>query len=205
MIHHNQKNRFEVQPKDGIYLARACQGHSVSHVRDELLLTALSVRDTPEYAAHGTFCDFYESILRQGLVAGGQQGQSFRRHVRVLEKLPCNCTSSSLELTLSTGTSSIGRPRDFRGRVCVACAPDSSSTDCAWGGGVSGTRSMSGDALAAWACPLSSWRRPPSPASPGAGAVALSCTRSTWMNAAGLNLRAIAQLRLLTNSSRTHL
>ena len=67
---------------------RACQGHSVSHVRDELLLTALSVRDTPEYAAHGTYYDFHESILCQGLVAGGQQGQSFRRRVHMLEELP---------------------------------------------------------------------------------------------------------------------
>ena len=87
VIHHNQKNRFEVQPKDGTYLVRACQCHSVSHVRDELLLTALSARDTPEYAAHGTYYDFYESILRQGLVAGGQQGQSFCRHVHMVEEL----------------------------------------------------------------------------------------------------------------------
>ena len=47
VLHHNQKSRFEVQPKDGAYLVRACQGHSVSHVRDELLLTALSVRAKP--------------------------------------------------------------------------------------------------------------------------------------------------------------
>ena len=61
--------RFWRQPRDGTYLVRACQGHSVSHVRDELLLTALSVRDTPEYAAHGPCYDLYESVLRQGLVA----------------------------------------------------------------------------------------------------------------------------------------
>ena len=41
---------------------RACQGHSVSHV--------IPVRDTPEYAAHGTYYDFYESILRQPRYGG---------------------------------------------------------------------------------------------------------------------------------------
>ena len=61
VIHHNQKNRFEVQPKDGAYQVRASQGHSVSHVRDDLILTVLSVDDTPEHAAHGTYYDFYES------------------------------------------------------------------------------------------------------------------------------------------------
>ena len=66
----------------------ASQGHSVSHVRDDLILTALSVDDTPEYAAHGTYYDFYESILRLRIVAGGQQGQSFRRHVHMVEELP---------------------------------------------------------------------------------------------------------------------
>ena len=66
-------SRFEVQPKDGTYLVRASQGHSVSHVRDDLILTALSVDDTPEYAAHGTYYDFYESILRLGIVAGGRR------------------------------------------------------------------------------------------------------------------------------------
>eukprot|EP00439_Symbiodinium_sp_Y106_P053665 s5701_g7.t1 len=81
VIHHNQKNRFEVSFQRGHYQVRALQGHSISHVRDDLVLTQLSIEDTPEYAAHGTYYDFYESILRHGLMAGGQQGPSFRRHV----------------------------------------------------------------------------------------------------------------------------
>ena len=88
MIHHNQKNRFEVSFQSGHYQVRALQGHSISHVRDDLVLTQLSMEDTPEYAAHGTYYDFYESILRYGLMAGGQQGPSFRRHVHLVEQLP---------------------------------------------------------------------------------------------------------------------
>ena len=67
---------------------RALQGHSISHVRDDLVLPKLSVEDTPEYAAHGTFYDFYESITRHGLMAGGLQGQPFRRHVHLAQELP---------------------------------------------------------------------------------------------------------------------
>ena len=48
----------------------------IRHVRDELVL------------AHGTYYDFYESILRRGLMAGGQQGPSFRHHVHLVEQLP---------------------------------------------------------------------------------------------------------------------
>ena len=54
VIHYNLKSRFEVRPVDGTYSVRALQGHSISHVRDDLILTKLSVADTPEYAAHGT-------------------------------------------------------------------------------------------------------------------------------------------------------
>ena len=88
VIHYNLKSRFEVRPVDGTYSVRALQGHSISHVRDDLILTKLSVEDTPEYAAHGTFYDFYESIARRGLMAGGLQGQSFRRHVHLVQELP---------------------------------------------------------------------------------------------------------------------
>ena len=88
MIHHNHKSRFEVRPEDGTYSVRALQGHSISHVRDDLILTKLSVADAPEYAAHGTFYDFYESITHRGLMAGGLQGQSFRRHVHLVQELP---------------------------------------------------------------------------------------------------------------------
>ena len=69
-------------------MVRAMQGHSIPHVKDELLLSLLTVEGTPEYAAHGTYYDFYESILKRGLVAGGQQGTAFRRHVHLVEYLP---------------------------------------------------------------------------------------------------------------------
>ena len=51
-------------------MARAMQGHSIPHVNE----------GTPQYAARGTYYDFYESILKRGLVAGGQQGAAFRRN-----------------------------------------------------------------------------------------------------------------------------
>eukprot|EP00439_Symbiodinium_sp_Y106_P026837 s3599_g3.t1 len=88
VIHYNQKNRFEVCFQRGHYQVRALHGHSISHVRDDLVLTQLSIEDTPEYGAHGTYYDFYESILRRGLMAGGQQGPSFRRRVHLVEQLP---------------------------------------------------------------------------------------------------------------------
>ena len=37
---------------------------------------------------HGTYYDFYESILRRGLMAGGQQGKTTRKHVHLVEYLP---------------------------------------------------------------------------------------------------------------------
>ena len=86
VIHYNKKSRFQVGVRDGRYLVRAMQGHSIVHVRDELLLTLLSEDEAPEYAAHGT--DFYESILKHGLVAGGQQGAACRRHIHMVATLP---------------------------------------------------------------------------------------------------------------------
>ena len=88
VIHYNQKNRFEISHCDGAYLVRARQGHSIDHIQNELILTRLTVDDTPEFVAHGTYYDFYESIVRYGLMAGGRQGQSFRRHVHLVEQLP---------------------------------------------------------------------------------------------------------------------
>ncbi|CAE7314010.1 TRPT1, partial [Symbiodinium sp. CCMP2592] len=88
VIHYNQKSRFEVCFQQGIYLVRALQGHSISHIRDDLVLTPLSVDQTPEYAAHGTFYDFYGSILQHGLMAGGRHGPTFRRHIQLVEWLP---------------------------------------------------------------------------------------------------------------------
>ena len=41
VIHHNHKSRFEVRPEDGTYSVRALQGHSISHVRDDLIQSSL--------------------------------------------------------------------------------------------------------------------------------------------------------------------
>ena len=75
------KSRFEVRFQNASYQVRALQGHSTAHVKDELVLTQLSAQEIPEYCAHGTYYDFYESILRRGLMAGGQQGKTTRKHV----------------------------------------------------------------------------------------------------------------------------
>ena len=62
VVHYNHKSRFEVRFKNASYQVRALQGHSIAHVKDELVLTHLSAQEIPEYCAHGTYYDFYESI-----------------------------------------------------------------------------------------------------------------------------------------------
>ena len=86
VVHYNHKSRFEVRFKNASYQVRALQGHSIAHVK--LVLTQLSAQEIPEYCAHGTYYDFYESILSRGLMAGGQQGKTTRKHVRLVEYLP---------------------------------------------------------------------------------------------------------------------
>ena len=80
VVHYNHKSRFEVRFRNASYQVRALQNHSIAHVKDELVLTQLSAQEIPEYCAHGTYYDFYESILCKGLMAG--------KHVHLVEYLP---------------------------------------------------------------------------------------------------------------------
>ena len=83
VVRNNHKCRFEVRFQNASYQVRAFEGHSIPHVKDELVLTQLSAQEIPEYCAHGTYYDFYESILRMALMAGGQQGKTTRKHVHL--------------------------------------------------------------------------------------------------------------------------
>ena len=50
---------------------RAVQGHSIRKVDNEAVLTKLGEHELPKIAVHGTYWDFYHSILDRGLLAGG--------------------------------------------------------------------------------------------------------------------------------------
>ena len=47
---------------------RAVQGHSIRTVDNAAALTKLGEKDIPEIAVHGTYWDFYHSILEPGLL-----------------------------------------------------------------------------------------------------------------------------------------
>ena len=80
-VHSNDKKRFELLHEGTQVSIRAIQGHSMRHVEDEQLLTPLDQADPwlPTVCVHGTYRRHAESILQQGLLAGG--GKSQRKHV----------------------------------------------------------------------------------------------------------------------------
>lgn len=76
-----EKKRFDLSQESGDLLIRASQGHSMKVVSDEQLLTPLNAQqpDLPCVCVHGTYRKHLQSILQQGLLAGG--GTSARNHV----------------------------------------------------------------------------------------------------------------------------
>ena len=80
-VHSNDKKRFELLQEGTQVFIRATQGHSMRYVEDEQLLTPLDQADPllPTVCVHGTYRRHVESILQQGLLAGG--GKSQRKHV----------------------------------------------------------------------------------------------------------------------------
>ena len=67
----NAKQRFALDPTTNC--VRAVQGHSVP-VSTALLMRALTMAQAPMYALHGTTRQYYDSIARLGLKAGGLGG-----------------------------------------------------------------------------------------------------------------------------------
>jgi len=83
VVQASDKKRFELKVEDGLLLIRAVQGHSMKVIDDKELLTELTINDPdlPPVCVHGTYRKHHESILLNGLLAGGGQGQVFRNHV----------------------------------------------------------------------------------------------------------------------------
>ena len=86
VVETNSKKRFEIKTEiiEGIETTfiRATQGHSISFVNDELLLTPiLSAAEIP-ICLHGTYCRFKDSIIANGLK------KMSRNHIHFASGLP---------------------------------------------------------------------------------------------------------------------
>jgi len=86
----SDKKRFEIMRCDETSYIRAVQGHSMKEVHEEDLITPITKEDGnfPEVCVHGTYRRHLPSILRQGLVAGGKNGQTWRNHVHFGSREP---------------------------------------------------------------------------------------------------------------------
>lgn len=86
----SDKQRFAMlEEADGRTLIRANQGHSMEGIdMDELCGSPVVELDDGEVCCHGTYESHLESILAQGLLAGGKHGQSFRRTVHFAVRPP---------------------------------------------------------------------------------------------------------------------
>lgn len=83
VVKQSDKKRFDMTMEDGQQMIRAVQGHSIKVVQDEQLLRRLVLEDSdlPEKCVHGTYRRHYEKIRAGGLLAGGKNGQGFRKHI----------------------------------------------------------------------------------------------------------------------------
>ncbi len=81
VVRTNDKKRFELVEEAGEVFVRASQGHSMEQVEDEQLLEALNQADPslPSVCVRGTYSSCVQSILQNGILAGG--GTSMRKHV----------------------------------------------------------------------------------------------------------------------------
>jgi 2'-phosphotransferase len=85
------KKRFTVAQIDGSLRIRANQGHSMKEVMDDVLLEPLQpdmAGGLPDEIVHGTFLRHWNSILEEGLLAGGRNGAESRNHVHFATGLP---------------------------------------------------------------------------------------------------------------------
>ena len=98
VVSENDKQRFQLEWLDtdadfnqdgfwGLQLSvRAVQGHSLTQIDPSLVLTELDLSQIPEVAAHGTYWDYYKSIIQHGLLAGGPSRPW--THIHLTEWLP---------------------------------------------------------------------------------------------------------------------
>jgi len=86
----SDKQRFGlIEDDQGRTLIRANQGHSMEGIdMDELCGSPVLDLEEGEVCCHGTYESHLESILSRGLLAGGKQGQSFRKTVHFSVRPP---------------------------------------------------------------------------------------------------------------------
>ena len=99
VVSENDKQRFQHEwldadadfNQDGPWgqqlYVRAVQGHSLTRIDPSLVLTELDLSRIAEIVpAHGTYYDYYKSIIQHGLLAGGPSRS--RTHIHLTEWLP---------------------------------------------------------------------------------------------------------------------
>ena len=67
IVDNNNKNRFSLDFKSNYYYIRANQGHSISKVKDSLLLTEITDPNYINTAVHSTFKESISLIKKNGL------------------------------------------------------------------------------------------------------------------------------------------
>eukprot|EP00438_Fugacium_kawagutii_P031689 Skav232918 [mRNA] locus=scaffold1477:747872:748534:- [translate_table: standard] len=77
----DDKNRFELKGQGRRMMIRAVQGHSIKVVEDNALLQPIDPNNLPECCVHGTYWNNFENIKKNGLLAGGRRGRTYRNHV----------------------------------------------------------------------------------------------------------------------------
>mmetsp|Transcript_81231 Transcript_81231/g.230099 ORF Transcript_81231/g.230099 Transcript_81231/m.230099 type:complete len:254 (-) Transcript_81231:4-765(-) len=102
IVETNDKQRFTLQEEEGAggrLLIRANQGHSMEGIdMDELCGSPVSELNPGEVCCHGTYEHCLQSILKDGLKAGGKHGQSFRRNVHFSIRPPGEAVVSGMRL-----------------------------------------------------------------------------------------------------------
>lgn len=100
LVRTNDKQRFALlEASDGQVMIRANQGHSMEGIdMDELCGQPVSELREGEVCCHGTYERHLASILKQGLKAGGTQGQTFRKDVHFSVKPPGEAVVSGMRL-----------------------------------------------------------------------------------------------------------
>ena len=67
IVENNDKKRYEVKVKDGLEYIRATQGHSITEVKTEELLTVIEDPFSFVHVVHGTYKEPLPLIMKGGL------------------------------------------------------------------------------------------------------------------------------------------
>ena len=103
------KQRFQLQwcetfrdfceegPQGLWLMVRAVQGHSMAQVDADQVLERLEPHTMPQVAVHGSYWDYYKSIYKQSLLAGGPKRS--RTHIHLTQWLPKDRPLSGMRTT----------------------------------------------------------------------------------------------------------